>query len=44
MAKYKKRRKEFEKDVVTTNRWGCGIVIVLLVGMILAMIFAGATQ
>jgi len=44
LAKLKKRRKEFEKDVVTTNRWGCGIIIVLFIGIILAMILAGAMR
>jgi len=44
LAKFKKRRKEIEKNVVTTNRWGCGIVILLFIGVILAMIFAGAMQ
>jgi len=44
LSKLTGKRKVLQKDVVTTNRWGCGIAMLLFLGMIIAMIFAAATQ
>jgi len=45
LIKRKKSKKTaIEESVVTTNRWGCGCVFVLFLGMIIAMVVAAYFQ
>ncbi|MFQ5780419.1 MAG: hypothetical protein ACE5HN_06485 [Nitrospiria bacterium] len=45
MIKRKKgKRAALQQDVVTTNRWGCGCVVFIFLGIIVAMLVAGYFQ